>query len=682
MGQPNLTKKKYLGQYFTGTPLAKFLAHLSGGFEATSVIDPMCGIGDMFTTLLENHESSVVFAGIELDPYIYNQLTTRFSRNQLCGAKFLQGNAFDLDVLEKLPEKQFDLVITNPPYVRYQTLSKTNDLGFPTLNALEIRNNLLKAVSLFPALNEEDKKLFIQIISSYSGLSDLAVPSWILCAMLTRIGGKIAMVVPDTWLNREYAQIIQYMLLRWFRIEYVIEDANSGWFADAQVKTTLLVAKRIERLDSAFSWNNENYLHLLLFSNAGNKKSIVGRLFPNEGKPEKRFALELKKGDLMLNNFGEIRSVLLSDKAKNLKFKSAGEEWLNKLEGHVFSKFKTSKQIGAIIPYELSEWIGSNDNKITTLENYGIKIGQGLRTGANDFFYVDIKEKVEGGWIVKPNKIFGIAELFVPFECLLPVVRKQTELNKKLIVNQSDLKGGVLVLKEYVLPEDFVDFETNPMLKNIYKPMPDGLCWLIRKANSINLGTINAPKYIPELSAVKPNIRRWHAKKSENLPRFWYMLPVFTKRHCPEIFIPRINNSHPIARMNSKETVLIDANFSTIWSPNNFSKMSMHSLFALLNSSWCQAGMELVATVMGGGALKLEAVHLRKLPIPILSFAELSNLDRLGKELVNNPNFSKILEEIDFVVTKSLVGESIAKEKMSQLQQIKFSKLSSRIKFK
>jgi len=33
-------------------------------------------------------------------------------------------------------------------------------------------------------------------------------------------------------------------------------------------------------------------------------------------------------------------------------------------------------------------------------------------------------------------------------------------------------------------------------------------------------------------------------------------------------------------------------------------------------------------------------------------------------------------------VTKSLVGESIAKEKMSQLQQIKFSKLSSRIKFK
>ncbi len=63
--------------------------------------------------------------------------------------------------------------------------------------------------------------------------------------MLTEINGTIALVVPESWLKRDYSNTIKYMLLRFFSIKYVIEDCNACWFADASVKTNLLVAQRI-----------------------------------------------------------------------------------------------------------------------------------------------------------------------------------------------------------------------------------------------------------------------------------------------------------------------------------------------------------------------------------------------------------------------------------------------------
>ena len=100
-----------------------------------------------------------------------------------------------------------------------------------------------------------------------------------LCNAHYRIGGKLAIVVPETWLNREYAQIVQYLLLRWFRIEFVVEDANAVWFPDALVRTTVLIAERTERKPSAFDWKDEGYIHAHIEGKAMTKGSIVGKLF-------------------------------------------------------------------------------------------------------------------------------------------------------------------------------------------------------------------------------------------------------------------------------------------------------------------------------------------------------------------------------------------------------------------
>jgi hypothetical protein len=78
----------------------------------------------------------------------------------------------------------------------------------------------------------------------------------------------------------------------------------------------------------------------------------------------------------------------------------------------------------------------------------------------------------------------------------------------------------------------------------------------------------------------------------------------------------------------------VDANFSTFWSPQG--DWTRHALKALLNSTWCRAFMEALGTPLGGGALKLEATHLRHMPVPRLSSAAIGDLNQAGQQLTRH----------------------------------------------
>ena len=96
--------------------------------------------------------------------------------------------------------------------------------------------------------------------------------------------------------------------------------------------------------------------------------------------------------------------------------------------------------------------------------------------------------------------------------------------------------------------------------------------------------------------------------------------------------------------------IAVDANFITLW--NNDSTMQ-YFVFALLNSTWFKCYMECISTVMGGGALKVEAAHVRKVLFPKYSTKQIALLAQCGKrlrdELVLSP---KIQDEIDTIVLK------------------------------
>ncbi len=638
-------RRKRLGQYFTGGQLASLLAELAAAGNARSVIDPMAGSGDMLVACGRDGSSERAFGAVEIDPIAAASCSVRAP-----WAVSVLGSAFDATVLARLPTKRWDLVITNPPYVRYQSLAKSAGSGFKLPSGIEVRSGLFDALGECDALDPEDRALFRELVSGYSGLADLAVPSWILCAALCAPGGKLALVLPESWLSRDYASVIQYLLLRWFRIRYVVEDAHAVWFDDAQVKTTLLVAERTDRKESAFGpFSDESYLRLRVSGSAKGENSVVGRMFPGSSENADRLFARLAS-ELVATGKG-IRSEMLeadfvpySVMADNLTSACGRQKWLSKVEKHVRLRTPPARHS---VPSPLAAWLSSSGAtpRLATLEDIGVSVGQGLRTGANEFFYFDAVSVSERETRIEASRTLGRMAATVPNGLVLPALRKQSELPDGLVIDAEDLTGRVLVIGSCALPEDAAG---SVDAGKAYAAMPESLARIVRTAASADF----KGKRIQELSAVATNVRGGN-RGNGVLPRFWYMLPDLAPRHRPDVVVPRINGETPKAYLNAGRNAVIDANFSTLWTENSCPTGSW-ALLAVLNSSWCAAVLEHSASVMGGGALKVEASHLRRLPVPLFSPDGWEHMKVLGREMARSSQGAK--EAADRAVAAAVLG--------------------------
>ena len=291
-----------------------------------------------------------------------------------------------------------------------------------------------------------------------------------------------------------------------------------------------------------------------------------------------------------------------------------------------------------------------------------MSVGQGLRTGANDFFYATHLSDDGTEALVSVDGIPGVREAKIPLACLRPVVRRQSELPERFVIREADLAGRVLDLRATALPEDIKT--SGHAARKAYNSMPPELASFVRKAARADFGVEGKPRRLHELSAVAPNIRKGDSAKGR-APRFWYMLPDFAPRHQPDLLMPRVNGGTPKAWLVADRSVLVDANFATL--RVNGSGLDAHAILALLNSAWCRAALEYGASVMGGGALKVEAAHLRRMPIPKLSAAEWHRLSALGRCLEDG---SKGIEDIDRLVASALLGRSANNEERNALSQL------------
>ncbi|MEM6813341.1 MAG: N-6 DNA methylase [Bacteroidota bacterium] len=656
--------KKHLGQYFSGHKVAKLLAYLCKSNLAKSIIDPMCGSGDMLSACTFNNSNTRFYDGIEIDARVAQLAQQNLSATR--NVNITNRNSFDLEVIKRLANTTYDLVITNPPYVRYQSFSNSNLTEPNHLSSNDIRNNLIESLGNFRHISQSEKETALEIIKNYSGLSDMAVPSWILCSLLVSQGGRLGIVVPNTWLNRNYADIIQYLLQKWFRIEYIIEDGNSTWFPTAQVKTTLLIAKRIPQKPTILDFKEETFTYCTLYSTASSNESLVGSIFPDSENPEQAFAEIIENGGLQSKHY-RLRTIKLNEFSNNLHTRIKKSTWYHKLDGKKHHKAEVNLKVK--IPSELSTWLGSQPNEFTLLEDYGVNVSQGLRTGANSFFYIQKERENEISYTLRPDKVHPLSELTVLKRFCKDVLRRQSELDNSFSIDNVNLSNILIYLQDAVLERDF---DNSSRFFPSYDFVEGDLEKYIEDAENLNIGKDDEPKFYPELSAVKPNIRKVNPSDPSVLPRFWYMIPQLTKRHQPELFVPRVNGQLPKTRLNRIEPVVIDANFSSLWITETKSGLNKHSALALLNSTWCVVAMEEYGTVMGGGALKLEATHIKKIPIPKFDSKSIKRLTDLGIELIKaSKSYDSIIQRIDSVVIASLSIEGDLKEKANELRNIK-----------
>lgn len=654
-------QRKRLGQFFTGLPLGTLLAHLALDRDCRAVIDPMAGHGDLLDAAAMTARSRGFqierLDGLELDPntaaFCGRRMTALQEDGAFNGSRIVTGSAFDPSNVAALHAPGYDLVITNPPYVRYQ--SQNGDGA----GVDDVRRGLSAVADA--RVSSDERALWRTLVEGYSGLADLSVPSWLLSALLTRPGGRLALVVPATWRSRDYADVVRYLLLRLFRLEFIVADTQPGWFSDALVRTHLVVARRLAWDEAAAplagrtSWPSACWLQVA--PSAASGASLVGGAFPGP-EPERHFADWTVAMTRQVQGI-ESRPFVLQDEWRTLEQRLGRKDWFQKAEDRrdTLPLFACGTARPAALPEGLRDMLpaGTAPAHLQTLEQAGIRVSQGLRTGCNRFFYVTLAGDDGGEAVaVEASDSFQNMRFRVPAEALRPVLHRQADMPAFMRGHLPPTRA--LDLSQWVLPEDQAvvarAVETYRQRgESAPRVMPAELAAFVTRAARLAPDPKEPTRFIPDLSAVRTNIRQ--PANGRDIPRFWYMLPAFTARHLPTIFTPRINHGSPVGALNTQPPVLIDANFSTMWPEQK--RWTRHALYALLNSSWCRAAMESAGTPLGGGALKLEATHIRQVPVPSLSDSDCQTLETLGQQLAASAPSAQ--HQIDmFILGSALPG--------------------------
>mgnify|MGYP002652569729 CR=1 FL=1 len=223
----NETAQKLRGGYYTPVDLAAFIARWVKEISPASVLEPSCGDGAFFSAFKAVRGfSKTEITGFELDE---EEAGKAAARAQACGLNktSIRNQDFLSWALQQMRsgETQFDAVVGNPPFVRYQYLpAKFQD----------------KAEQVFRALD-----------LPFTKHTNAWVPFILASMAMLRPGGRLAMVVPAEIIHVTHAQSLRSFLGRECR-RLVIIDPEELWFSDTlQGAVILLAEKRRSKADKA-----------------------------------------------------------------------------------------------------------------------------------------------------------------------------------------------------------------------------------------------------------------------------------------------------------------------------------------------------------------------------------------------------------------------------------------------
>ena len=644
-------KTKRYGQVFSGKRIGDLLVSmLPHNIVIKTVIDPMVGKGDLLQAAYAKYPDSDVVLGIDIDKDVMGMCN-----NTIPKARILIKDAFkseDVNIADG-----WDLVITNPPYVRYQTLKSNPEVGLP--DGKELRQNLINHIQQSILLDDRERQLYLKIAKKYSGLSDMAVPSWILCASIVKKGGYMAMVVPETWLNRDYALPIHYLLLRCFEIISIARDVESAWFENAEVRTCLVICKRKE-IGSVGNCYSDTVL-LELSSGIMTQDSLVGKLKYGDSVGYKAFNQIIYTKSTYLSEGISSRIVPAIELFPGLIGGLNKQKWIDREE-------KLKAIAFDCLPNEIRTIVNvDNEVEYDSLEDLGWTVGQGLRTGANDFFYVRLLS--EGTLSSVQTESWYNREIALDAENVRKAFKKRADV-KGLVVNYNDLERCILYIQHQVRKADQKKLSHRAL--DDYTVMNTDLDDYITQGEKYI--SPSRKKAFKELSAVITNEK----KTSDGYERFWYMLPTLKERHIPNLCISRVCGESPetvFVKQSPEEEIIVDANFITLWNPDYRAQMAA---FVLLNSTWAKLFLETIGTAMGGGALKIEASHVRKIVFPRIEDEKKEELEIIGKKIIENRTIdSKLQKQIDEIVV-SPFGEKNRTYISNQLEKLLIKKIKER----
>jgi len=207
----NASEEKLRGGFYTPNPIAAFILKWAfNGNKELEILEPSCGDGVFLEEIQKGGYQYNSVTAIEFD-----EIEAEKSKNiGLADSEVIHSDFHDFCINTK---KRFDLIIGNPPYIRYQYFDKQQQKF---------------AAEIFDKANLKYSKLTNAWVSFVVGSS-----------LLLKEQGKIGFVLPAEILQVSYAQTLREFLAKFYN-KINIVSFEKLVFPDIQQEVVLLLCEK------------------------------------------------------------------------------------------------------------------------------------------------------------------------------------------------------------------------------------------------------------------------------------------------------------------------------------------------------------------------------------------------------------------------------------------------------
>lgn len=401
---PTEERHKY-GQYFTHSDVVDFILKFCLQSENDNILDPACGTGTFLVRAYQhkklinprlNHEDVLkTIWGCDIAKFPSHLATINLAINDLNSEEnypgVFQKDFFDIhpDLSEctqpkkiiskglgdksvelELPE-EFDCVVGNPPYTRHEELeSMVETEGYKnkiTITATHYRNKKIAHLS---------KRAGIYAHFLFHGWKFL------------KKGGHFGFIVTSSWLDVDYGKSIQEFFLRNYKIIAIIESKVERWFPDADVNTCIIILNKCSGENNKNN-RNENIIRFVYL-----KKPLRHFIPPTQNIWEKQIERlneieKLKKTIFAHRDYYENNELRIFPKNQKDLWEEGYDLKEKKYIGAKWGKYLRAPEVFFKI-------LEKSKRKFIPLKEVA-KIRSGIKSGANEFFYLTEEELKQRG---------------------------------------------------------------------------------------------------------------------------------------------------------------------------------------------------------------------------------------------------------------------------------------------
>jgi len=196
------------GRFYTESCVAELALELAAPETHDRIWDPTCGDGVFLRAAQGRGHAASLLHGHDID-----NTAIAACRHSLPGAEVTVADLFSL-----CPEStgRFDVIVGNPPYVRNERM--------PSARREELRARLQEVLGFNPPAQ-----------------CDLSVLSLLQALRFLAPGGRLAFVMPNTWMDAGFGKSLRPYLLQHYRLRAVVESRSEPWFPEASINTVIVV---------------------------------------------------------------------------------------------------------------------------------------------------------------------------------------------------------------------------------------------------------------------------------------------------------------------------------------------------------------------------------------------------------------------------------------------------------